>query len=101
VPNPLRSATRIPFALSAPASVRLTVFDVAGRRVRAILDGVPYPAGDHTAGWDGRDEAGGLAPQGIYFLRLEAGEDVGRRHPAHGGGPLTGGMPATGTDAAA
>ena len=37
-------------------------------------------AGSHAVTWDGRDEHGGGAPAGIYFLRLEAaGEALARR----------------------
>ena len=79
VPNPLRTATRIPFALTSPATVDLAVFDVAGRRVRSILEDVPFPAGDHVAGWDGRNDRGVPVPRGIYFLRLATAEGTATR----------------------
>jgi hypothetical protein len=50
--------------------VRLEIYDVAGRRVRAILDG-PAAPGERHAAWNGLDEAGRLAPAGVYFWRLE------------------------------
>jgi len=31
------------------------------------------PAGEHTALWDGRDEAGRDAPSGVYLVQLRGG----------------------------
>ena len=50
------------------ARVTVTVYDVRGRLVRTIVDGV-YPPGVHTTHWDGRDASGALVPSGAYFLR--------------------------------
>lgn len=48
----------------------MAVFDVLGRRVATLVDGV-VGAGAHTATWD----AGGAAP-GVYVVRLVAGPAV-------------------------
>jgi len=45
--------------------------DVAGGRVRSLVDGV-LPAGLHQAGWDGRDDAGREVASGVYFYRMRA-----------------------------
>ena len=66
-PNPFQSATTIDFALDAPAPVRLSAFDVAGRLVAVLVD-ERRSAGRHAIPWQADD----LAP-GVYFLRLEAG----------------------------
>ncbi len=71
-PNPFRGATTLRFELGAPESVRLTVHDLHGRRVRSLLAG-RREAGTHSARWDGRDEAGRPLPAGTYLCRLEAG----------------------------
>lgn len=71
-PNPFRDATAIRFSLHERRPVELTIFDVAGRRVRALLareTGVGY----HTIPWDGRDDAGRRVLAGIYFCRLSVG----------------------------
>jgi hypothetical protein len=47
----------------------LVVFDVAGRRVKSLLDG-PLAAGDHRIAWTGNKDDGGAATPGVYFLRL-------------------------------
>jgi len=72
-PNPFAQATRIDYALSAPASVALEIFDAAGR-ARATLRTVSAEAGAHSVTFDGRDRAGDRLPPGVYFLKLTAGE---------------------------
>jgi hypothetical protein len=74
-PNPSRGEAIIHFALPVAGAVRLSVFDVAGRRVTGTGSST-LPAGAHTWSWDGRDAAGRLAPAGVYVVRLEAGGEV-------------------------
>ncbi|MBM4130692.1 hypothetical protein FJ250_06645 [bacterium] len=71
-PNPFNPSTRLAFSLPAALSVRLTVNDLAGRRVRVLLDG-RLDAGDHQVPWDGRGDDGRALPSGAYLARLEAG----------------------------
>ena len=72
-PNPFASEVRASFALERGSPVRLDVFDVAGRRVRALADGL-RSAGEHAVHWDGRDASGRPVPAGVYFLRFETGD---------------------------
>jgi hypothetical protein len=62
-PNPFASAARLEFTLSSEQTVRIEVYDVAGRRVRTVLEG-RRPAGVHAFTLDGR----GLA-SGVYFVK--------------------------------
>ncbi len=71
-PNPFNPETEIRFELAAPSNVAITVFDAAGRRVRALEAG-NRPAGEHAVRWDGRNDAGGPASSGVYFYRMTAG----------------------------
>jgi len=68
-PNPARGALRARFALPAAAQVRARVFDVAGRVVATLAD-ARFAPGEHELAWDGRADGGGLAPAGLYFLRV-------------------------------
>ncbi len=80
-PNPFRGATAIVFALSARAGAggaRLEVFDVSGRRVATLLDRAAS-AGPHTIAWDGRGDAGGALPSGVYLARLTTRDGVASR----------------------
>ena len=72
-PNPFSRATTIRFELPVPAKVRLEIFDLAGRRVRVLVNR-EYPAGYHSVGWDKRDESAGSLRPGVYVYRLSAGE---------------------------
>lgn len=74
-PNPFNPRTTVRFDLPAAAAVRLTVFDLAGRAVRVLVDDA-LPAGSHEAAWDGRDGAGRETGSGTYLARLEAGGKV-------------------------
>lgn len=74
-PNPFRDRIGLVYALPGETAVRLEIFDVSGRRIRALDEGV-RPGGRYQTVWDGRDARGGHAPSGIYFVRLDAGRDV-------------------------
>jgi hypothetical protein len=78
-PNPARGATALQLSLASEARVRVTVYDLGGRRVRTLIDEV-RPAGRGTVGWDGRDDAGRALGAGLYVVRLEgAGTTASRR----------------------
>jgi hypothetical protein len=77
MPNPVFDRTEIQFELPADSDVRLSVFDITGRRVRTLFEG-PKPAGRHSIGWDrGADTADRVSP-GIYFVTLNTGEEERR-----------------------
>jgi hypothetical protein len=69
-PNPVRGTAAITFALPREAKVTIRLYDVAGRTVAELADGV-YPAGEHMQGWDGRDAHGRSVAGGVYLMRLE------------------------------
>ncbi|GEM_PF-2756400 len=77
-PNPFRSSTVIAFDLAATGCVDLAVFDRLGRRLRTLRDGMMNP-GAHRVAWDGTDDAGRLAPAGVYVVRLRAGKALAHR----------------------
>jgi hypothetical protein len=72
VPNPFNPATVIPFHLAGPGPVDLSVYDVSGRKVTSLVDGV-CGAGYRDVRWDGKNERGEPMPSGIYLIRLNAG----------------------------
>jgi hypothetical protein len=78
-PNPFRAGTELRFALPASGRVDLDVIDVRGRVVARVLDGELRPAGRHAVRWDGRDGAGRSVASGVYFLRLNAGNELRTR----------------------
>jgi hypothetical protein len=71
-PNPFHRNTTIRYELPEATTVRLTVFDVLGRRVATLVD-ERRAAGRHEVSWAGT--AGNRAlSSGVYFLRLTAGD---------------------------
>ncbi len=77
-PNPFNSNVSISFGLKTADRVRLSAFDVTGRRVSRIADQY-LQAGDHGFGWDGTDDCGQPVASGIYWLCLEIGEHMDSR----------------------
>ncbi len=71
VPNPFNPKTDISFSLAQTGAVKLEVFDVQGRSVKVLTDGV-LNAGDHMRTWDGTDAKGHQVPSGLYFYKLSA-----------------------------
>lgn len=69
VPNPTFGGTAIRYQLPGAEAVRLAVFDVQGREMVKLEDGV-RSAGSHEVRWDSRDATGALVPSGTYFVRL-------------------------------
>ena len=70
-PNPFNPGTEIRFSLAARAEVRLVVYNILGKQIRVLLQGM-RDAGSHTAVWDGRDRTGAAMASGYYFYRLSA-----------------------------
>jgi alpha-tubulin suppressor-like RCC1 family protein len=69
-PNPAIASTRIAFDLPRSGHASLAVYDVAGRRVRSLVDGF-REAGRYVETWDGRGAGGGAGLAGVFFARLE------------------------------
>jgi len=73
VPNPVRGSTSIDYALPHTDDVSLRIYDVTGRVVRTLANGL-RSAGRHTVSWDGRDESGAALSSGIFYYRLSAAD---------------------------
>lgn len=67
-PNPFNPEAVVSFAISRSGPLRADLFDVHGRRVRSVIDGV-LPAGPHVVTLGTREGGSGLA-SGVYFFRL-------------------------------
>jgi beta-lactamase superfamily II metal-dependent hydrolase len=70
-PNPFIARTSIRFAVPERAEVRIEIFDLQGRRVSVLQDGL-VDAGIHDVGWNGTDASGRPAVSGVYFVRMRA-----------------------------
>jgi hypothetical protein len=73
-PNPATWGTTLSFALPRAGYVELALFDVTGRRVADVYHGLASAGFTHVA-WNGRDAGGVQVAAGVYFVRLDAGEE--------------------------
>jgi len=77
-PNPFNPETWIPYQLSDPAEVTVSIYSVDGKLVRTLeLGQVPagiYQSRSRAAYWDGRNAQGEPVASGVYFYTLTAGD---------------------------
>jgi len=72
-PNPFNPETTIRFRVGRAGRVRVTVYNVAGARVRALVDRA-LPPGEHVVRWDGKDDRGRDVGSAAYFIRMDTVE---------------------------
>ena len=68
-PNPFRQEAVLSYSLDRPAGIVLAVYDVRGRLIRSLAQGM-VEAGPHEVRWDGRTAQGEAAAPGVYLGRL-------------------------------
>jgi hypothetical protein len=75
-PNPFNPITTIQYDVAADgADVNITIYDVSGRLVRALVD-EHRAAGTWSVQWNGDDDRGGRVASGVYFYQMRAGSFV-------------------------
>jgi hypothetical protein len=67
-PNPFNSSTQLEFTLAQSCHARLTIYDLTGREVDAIVD-KSLPRGDHTRFCN-------IRTAGIYFAVLKTAAET-------------------------
>lgn len=74
-PNPGSgsSATTFQYRLPRRGQVRVTIWDLQGRRLRSVFRGEAGP-GNVVVQWDQADDRGRPVPSGIYLHTIEIGE---------------------------
>ena len=72
-PNPFNPETEIAFGLPEQAKVVLTVYNVLGQEVEALVN-ADLEAGHHVVMWDASD-----LPSGVYFYSMTANEFTATR----------------------
>jgi flagellar hook assembly protein FlgD len=77
-PNPFAERAQIRFSLARRAAVRISVYDVTGREVRRLVDGLS-DAGIHSVVWDGANDEGRRVGSGIYWMQMRTGGFVSNR----------------------
>jgi hypothetical protein len=81
-PNPFNPTTTIHFtvrrsspAVRNPFLTTLKIYNILGQKVKTLVDEAK-PAGSYEVVWDGKDERGNNLASGIYFYRLQIGEQT-------------------------
>lgn len=72
-PNPFNPSTTIAFSLPEEGSVRMTIYNIRGQRVRELING-RLTRGFHKVVWDGKDNGNRNVSSGLYFVRIETGK---------------------------
>jgi len=70
-PNPFNASTTIGFTVPLAGLVELAVYDLAGRRVATLANGI-YAPGSYRAMWDGTGDLGRGIGSGVYIVQLTA-----------------------------
>jgi len=77
-PNPFSERTTVEFVLPEQKRVTVAVYDVMGRKVATLVDGM-RSAGTHAVGWGGQSDSGQDLASGVYLLRMQAGDQASTR----------------------
>lgn len=77
-PNPFNPATTISFSLTRRQKVTLEIYDILGRVVTRLIDGM-QESGEHSIEWDGTDRDGRAVASGIYLYRIVGEEGTSCR----------------------
>jgi hypothetical protein len=68
-PNPFNPQTTIHYEIPQDGRVTLDIYDIQGRKVAALFDGVSS-AGKHDISWNASSQ-----PSGIYFCKMNTGNE--------------------------
>lgn len=74
-PNPFNPNTTIKFAVPTTQFITINVYDLLGRKVKTLVNGV-YEPGEYKVVWDGTDDFGKPVSSGIYLYQLRAGQNI-------------------------
>jgi|GEM_PF-1006949 len=72
-PNPFRKFVDVSFSLPYRMAYRIEIYDVAGRLIKSERFGMQEP-GIKNYRWHGEDNLGRKVRNGVYFIKLKAGE---------------------------
>jgi len=71
LPNPFNPTLTVWFTAPTDDRATIEVFDLRGRRVRALWHGELTAGQRRSAVWDGRDDAGSRVASGTYLVKLQ------------------------------
>jgi hypothetical protein len=74
-PNPFNPSTTIRYGIPNTQEVTILIYDLRGRLV-SILFKAEQPAGWYEITWNGQINDGSIAPAGMYFYKIIAGDKI-------------------------
>lgn len=77
-PNPFNPSTTITFTLTRRQQVTLEIYDILGRIVTRLVEGV-QESGEHQVEWMGSDRDGHAVASGVYLYRIVSEEGTSCR----------------------
>ena len=78
-PNPFNPSTTIAYELNSASTVKLTIYNSLGEKVRTLLNAKHKQPGSYSVKWDGLDDANQPVASGIYIYKLQSGNRVQSR----------------------
>ena len=72
-PNPFNTSTSILYKVAENSKISLTIYNLFGQKIRELVN-EEKQQGTHSVSWDGRDENGSMATNGLYFCRVVTNE---------------------------
>lgn len=73
-PNPFNPSTIISVKLPENSNMHIKIYNSLGQEIMTLVDG-NFAAGNYNFTWNGTDNSGNLVSAGIYFYRVEAGNN--------------------------
>jgi len=77
-PNPFNPSTSIQFTVGHSGPVRVAVYNVAGARIRLLVNR-SLESGEHVVRWDGKDDHGRDVASAAYFIHMDTIEGTQSR----------------------
>lgn len=72
-PNPFNPSTTLEYTIPEAADVLINVYNVGGERVTTLVEGYQQ-TGQYSIQWDGKAESGNTVSNGMYFIKMMAGD---------------------------
>ncbi len=73
-PNPFNQETTIFISILKKSTLTIHIFNINGQKINTIGNRI-VEAGHFTFIWDGTDFSGDVVPSGVYFCKVQAGQD--------------------------
>ncbi len=74
-PNPFNPSTTIRYQVAGAGQVQLTIYNMLGEKVVTLVNKKQSP-GAYQVKWQGTDQFGRRQASGVYFYRLQSGENT-------------------------